>query len=91
MHKSGDSEIPPAPPPPHQPPPVTLSEVLFQGGKNVEVLPVKKEERKTSGTDTQRETSWDWLEKSGRDRGVRTWRERGELWERAESIWFQSL
>ncbi|KAL0616956.1 hypothetical protein AAY473_013804 [Plecturocebus cupreus] len=32
-----------------------FSKVLFQGGKNVEVLPVKKEERKTSGTDTQRE------------------------------------
>lgn len=48
----GDSGIhPPLP----QPPPVTLSKVLFQGGKNVQVLPVKKEERKTSGTDTQRE------------------------------------
>lgn len=43
------------PPTPPKLPPVTLSKVLFQGGKNVEVLPVKKEERKTSGTDTQRE------------------------------------
>ena len=41
--------------PPTQPPPVTLSKVLFQGGKNEEVLPVKKEERKTSVTDTHRE------------------------------------
>lgn len=29
---------------PPKPLPVTLSEILFQGGKNVEVLPVKKEE-----------------------------------------------
>ena len=60
--------------PPPKPPPVTLSEILFQGGKNVEVLPVKKEEGKTSGTDTQRRmVSQDWLEDGGgTDRLVRT-------------------
>lgn len=51
LHAPGESGVPLPP----KPPPVTLSKVLFQGGKNVEVLPVKKEERKTSGTDTQRE------------------------------------
>lgn len=30
-----------------------FSQVLSQGGKNVVVLPAKKEEKKTLGTDTQ--------------------------------------
>ena len=65
----------PAPPPLPQPPPVTLSKVLFQGGKNEEVLPVKKEERKTSVTDTHREKRHQGigLISGGRDGQVRTW------------------
>ena len=90
VHTPGDLETPP---PPTQPPPVTLSKVLFQGGKNEEVLPVKKEERKTSVTDTHREKRHHGigLKSGGRDGPVRTWRGRGEMWERAESIWFHSL
>lgn len=66
-HTPGDSETQP------QPPPATLRQVLFDGGKNVEVLPVKKEERRTSGTDPQREKrhgGGDWLEKVGRGGGA---------------------
>lgn len=50
VHTPGDSGIPPT-----RPLPMTLSKVLFQGGNKVEVLPVKKEERKTPGRDTQKE------------------------------------
>lgn len=43
-----------------------FSQVLSQGGKNVVVLPARKEEKKTLGTDTQRGvTLRDQREKSG--------------------------
>lgn len=50
-----------------------FSQVLSQGGKNVVVLPGKKEEKKTLGTDTQRGvTLRDQREKSGEVDGLRS-------------------